>query len=175
MCERQSCSRQHVVLWLDPLSGVDCQDDNERETLIRMIGSLSRHMSGHSWTVRCLLGQESIWLQPGAMFVQSWMDRLSAFDWDSEDVRQAEPFVPESQAGWLMVVTTGRRMAELTSRMPLFGCGVLWVCLGEPQEFCSNHLSVIAIHDWMEYESQLKQGWKRICSWQSGPASRAHS
>ncbi len=172
VCERQASSRQQVVLWLDPAAASSCQTVEEQETLIRIMASLSRLFSGHSWNVRCVLADQSISLKPGAAPMQSWMDRLAAYSWPTPQELSANSMTPpETQGDWMVGITTTARAKELAldgSRGP---SSPQWILLDvdsaltwDTSEYLDAiQIDAIQIDDCEDFATQLRAGWQRVC------------
>ena len=172
VCERQTSSRQQVVLWLDPLASSSCETRDQQETLIRVMASLSRLFSGHSWNVRCVLADQSISLKPGSAPMQVWMDRLAAYQWPTlPELSSSSTIPPETQGDWMVGITTTARVKELEAQCGFGASHFQWILLdvdahGDRDstiEIDSRRNDAIVILDCEDFAAQLKAGWQRVC------------
>jgi uncharacterized protein (DUF58 family) len=83
--ERESCSHERVVLVLDPSVPEHFNTVEQREWMIRMLATLSKHFLAHGWQVQCQMGSGLVPLQTGRNGLAQWMDTLSEFRWADEN------------------------------------------------------------------------------------------
>ncbi len=101
VCERESCSKERVLISLPEGAEATCRSVDQREWMIRVLASLVRQFLSHSWEVEVHMGAAIDKYPNGMSSFPKWLDRIAAYRWSTASLSDevvTEDLVAESIA-----------------------------------------------------------------------------
>jgi uncharacterized protein (DUF58 family) len=126
VCERQSTSRQELLLWLDAAMPPGCPPENG-EWMVRTAAAIVSHLVHHQWSVTVALDGERTQVHPTGNSLPRWLDLLAAWRWPPPASRSEVEPSPVPVAGrspFMIGLIASERLTKLSGSGALAGSGL---------------------------------------------------